>query len=230
MKKFVLACAGIVAASCVLLFSSCIGETGKRVVCKGEVVTREISGLAGFEALMVNGAADLTFVQAEEFSVTVKANAQVFDHIDYKVEDGVLLLQALDNVNIVAEEYDIRVAAPYLASVTVNGAADFDVKGGYRADTDFAVTINGAGDFELRGIVVPGFFVTVNGAGDISADNIDVETLEITINGAGEAELSGKAEHARLSVSGAGEIDARQLVCEDVSVRKSGVATVKLRK
>ena len=220
----------LTAVSCTFVHYNGKGGKGKRVVCGGPVESRSIDGLGDFSAIVVNGSADVDFVQGESSAVMVKANAEVFDYLDFKQEDGVLYLQAKDKLNIVAEEFDIRVTAPSLRSVVINGAADLDIKSGYRSGEDLTMVINGAGDFEIEGLAVPNFSVTVNGAGDISADYMDVESITVAINGAGEADLSGRALKADFSVSGAGAIDARALVCDNVTTHKSGIASIKLRK
>lgn len=220
----------LAAVSCSFVRYNGKGDKGKRVVCGGPVETRSIDGLGVFSSIEVNGSADVDFVQGESCSVMVKANAEVFDYLDFKVEDGVLRLQAKDKWNLVAEEFDIRVTAPCVRNLVVNGAADLDIKSGYRSGEDLTMVINGAGDFEIEGLAVPNFSVTVNGAGDISVDYMDVESITVVINGAGEADLSGRALKADFSVSGAGEIDARALVCDQVTTFKSGLASIKLRK
>ena len=56
-----------------------------------------------------------------------------------------------------------------------------------------------------------------------------MEKLYVSISGAGDADLSGKAGYASLSVSGAGNIDARQLDCPQTERHKSGIASIKTK-
>ena len=218
-------------AACVFPINGLNGVTvnnGKKVTCKGPVITKELD-LSGFDAITVNGSSDMELFQGESFQVLVKANEEVFDYIDYKVEDGILILETKDHVNIRAEEYDITITLPVLKELIVNGAADVDIKKGYAASENLKVQVNGAGDFDLSGIAVPSLSFTLNGAGDIEADGLDVEELSVAVNGAGDIDVSGKAGKASFSVSGAGDIDARGLECESVTTHKSGMASIRLK-
>ena len=175
MKRVVsLIGAAMLCAACVFPINGLNGITvndGKKVTCKGPVITKELD-LSGFDAITVNGSSDMALFQGESFQVLVKANEEVFDYIDYKVEDGVLILETKDLVNIRAEEYDVTITLPVLKELIVNGAADVDIKKGYAASENLNVQVNGAGDFDLSGIAVPSLSFTLNGAGDIEADGL----------------------------------------------------------
>ena len=232
MKRVVsLIGAAMLCAACVFPINGLNGVTvnnGKKVTCKGPVITKELD-LSGFDAITVNGSSDMELFQGESFQVLVKANEEVFNYIDYKVEDGVLILETKDHVNIRAEEYDVTITLPVLKELIVNGAADVDIKKGYAASENLNVQVNGAGDFDLSGIAVPSLSFTLNGAGDIEADGLDVQELSVAVNGAGDIDVSGKAGKASFSVSGAGDIDARGLECESVTTHKSGMASIRLK-
>ena len=218
-------------AACVFPINGLNGITvnnGKKVTCKGPVITKELD-LSGFDAITVNGSSDMELIQGDYFKVLVKANEEVFDYIDYKVEDGVLILATKDNVNIRAEEYDVTITLPTLKELMVNGAADVDLKNGYVSGENLKVSVNGAGDFDLSSIAVPSLSFTLNGAGDIEADGLDVQELIVAVNGAGDIDVSGRADEATFSVSGAGDIDARGLECVKVNTRKSGMASIRLK-
>ena len=231
MKKIAIVLAvALMAVSC--KFVSYTGDVlpGKNsIVCKGEVKTQILSELTGFDAVTVNGHADVAFVQGEQYEVSVKANQEVFDYLNFKVEDGTLVLQSKDKRTIKAETFDVTVTAPVLKKVLVNGASDFEMKD-YTSGENLDVVINGAGDFDLKRIVTPSLAFTVNGAGDIEADSIDVDYLGVDVNGAGDVQVSGKAGKARLKVSGAGDIDVSRLECSDIDTHKSGIASIKLPK
>lgn len=218
---------------CVLLVcSSCINihiGNGKTIRCKGPVVEKTMEGLTGFTAIVVNGSSDLTVSQSDVFSVVVTANEEVFRHLDYRVENGVLIMGTLNNVPIRAEKYDIAVTLPVAESITVNGAADVLLKGSYASDKEMKVSVNGAGDLNFGSLTAPGLILVLNGASDVRAKELDVQTLSVTVNGAGDAVLGGKAASASFSVNGAGDIDARDLECDNITTRKSGVASIRTR-
>jgi len=225
----------VVSALCVLALISCTwnvhlgnGKSGKSITCKGPVVTRSFD-LADFNAIVINGHADLEFAQTNgTFGVSVKASEEVFRHLDYHVENGTLYLDTVDKVNIRADEFDIYISAPTLTSLVVNGAADAKIRSLNQTEK-LDVEVNGAGDFELKNIAVPQLGIEINGAGDLECEGLNVGKLSIDVNGAGDVELAGKAESCILHVSGAGDIDARKLECSDIQTSKAGLASIKTK-
>ena len=228
MKKIVLgALVALVSTSCIYNLHLNLGNKS-RLLCNGPVETRTFD-LTGFNAITVNGSADMEVFQADTFGISVTANNPVFDYLDYKVEDGVLILETKDNVELKAKTFDITIHMPELTVLTVNGAADAELKGGYKSDKDLDVIVNGAGDFEINDIILPRMGIVINGAGDIDAHNIEVGILSVAVHGAGDVNLSGKAANAEFSVSGAGDIDAANLACDNVQTHKSGIASIRLK-
>ena len=233
MKKTIIAVLCTLAAigcTCSFDFNSGDGVTvkGKHVRCKGPVVLEEIE-VTGFDQIVINGSADLKYVQTPgEWGVEVEANQEVFQYLDFHVEDSVLYLETMDHVQIKAEEFNIFIGSPSLKNIVVNGAADASVISIEQED-NLNIAVNGAGDIELQNITVPTLSCEVNGAGDIEATGLKVGHLSININGAGDAELSGRADSATFSVSGAGDIDARGLECPKVEKNKAGLARIRTR-
>lgn len=228
MKKVVSALCALALISCTWNVNLGNGKNGKSVTCKGPVVTKSFD-LTNFNAIVINGHADLEFAQTNgTFGVSVKANEEVFQHLDYHVENGTLYLDAVNKVNIRADEFDVYINAPTLTSLVVNGAADAKILSLNQTEK-LDVEVNGAGDFELKYVTVPELCVEINGAGDLECEGLNVGKLSIDVNGAGDVELAGKAENCQLHVSGAGAIDARRLECSDIQTSKAGLASIKTK-
>lgn len=227
MKKI----AKLAAVLCVMVLSAActfhVNNGGKNVRCKGPVADKMFD-LKDFDSIEISGASNIRLLQGESFLVTVNANEEVFDHLNYRVEDGVLILGTIDNVTIMAEKYEVTVALPVLKSFVVNGAADADMKG-YTASENLSIVINGAGDMDFSSLTLPEVSIVVNGAGDINLDNVHLDVLKIEVNGAGDAKVSGKAGRAVFSVSGVGGINAKELECEDIETHKSGIASIRTK-
>lgn len=226
MKRILLALM-VLAASCSCTFNINVGN-GKRVVCKGPEVEQSLD-LKDFSSICINGSSDLFLSQADSFCVKIKANEEVFQYLNFHVEDGTLVLENKDNVQIVAKTFKVYVSLPCLENLIVNGSADAQLNN-YRSDKELTVKVNGAGDFDLSHISVPAFSVTVNGAGDLEVEDIQTNTVSISVNGAGDVTLSGKTDTANLSVSGAGDIDASELEAREWNTRKTGIASIKTSK
>ncbi len=225
MKKYLIAL--LAAALCSCTFN--VNTSGKIVRCKGPIQVKTLEEITGFNSIVVQGAADLFLIQQAECEVTVRANEEVFQYLDYQVVDGTLYIQNKDRVNITADTYDITIGLPSLTAITVNGAADVKWKSPYTSEKDMAIKVNGAGDLELGGVSVPALSIVVNGAGDVDAASLDVDTLAITVNGAGDVLVSGVSDTAFFKVNGAGMVDARNLDCEAVETKRAGVAVIRLK-
>ena len=201
---------------------------GKTVRCNGPVVDKMFDDLKDFQEIVINGSSDIKLMQGERFLVTVHANEEVYQHLNYFVQDGVLHLETIDNVTIVAEENEVTVALPVLKSITVNGAADADMNG-YTYSEGLSIEVNGAGDMDFNFIQVPELSINVNGAGDIDLKSIEVDKLKVDVHGAGDILVSGKAGKAVFSVSGVGDIKAQDLDCDNIETHKSGMASIKTK-
>ena len=221
-------------AATMLLCSSCFhvntNWTGSKNAIKGEgpVITKSFD-LKDFDAIQVNGQADLVFIQDDAFEVTLRTQENIFDYVDYRVEGTTLILELKDKQTAHAEDYDVTVKAPVLKKLEVNGAGDVKIPAGMTSEDVFKVEVNGAGDLDFTKIKCKDLIVRANGAADINAMGIDVESVDIEVNGAGDVELSGKAGKADLNVNGAGDINATGLtVAGEVKKRASGIARIRI--
>jgi len=224
MKKIAsFALATVLLASC--QFVSYTGHSQNAYKAKGPVETKAMD-LKDFNAITINGHADILFTQGPEFGVEVTTHADAFEKLDYYVQGSTLVLQTKDKVQLRSQTLDVVITAPTLTAVEVNGAADLKL-GGYESDQPLKIEVNGAGDMNLNGVTVPALSIEVNGAGDIDVLGLDAAKLSLDVNGAGDAKVSGKAGEADIQISGAGDIDVRGLQCENLNTRKSGLGKIK---
>lgn len=228
MKKFLSALCAIALISCTCNVHLGNGKNGKTVTCKGPVITKTFD-LADFNAIEINGQADLEFTQTTgSYGVSVEANEEVFQHLNYRVVNGTLILETINKVSIRADKYEIYISAPKLSGIEVNGAIDGKILS-LNQEEKFELEVNGAADLELNKVSVPQFKIEINGAGDLDCKDLNVSALDIEVNGAGDVKLAGKAESCKLDVSGAGDIDARKLDCEQFETHKAGLASIKTK-
>lgn len=231
MKQILsLAAAALLCASCFHVNSNFKGTVGGKDAIKGEgpVVSKTFEDLKDFDAIEINGQADVTFTQSAAYEVTLHTQENILDYVDYHLEGTTLVIQLKDRRTARAEKYDLVIQAPDLRKIEVNGAADLKMPAGLRTEGDLAVEVNGAGDLDFAGIRCNSLKMTANGAADITASALDVQSLKVEVNGAGDVKLDGQAGDASLSVNGAGDIDARNLkVAGKVSKHASGLAKIR---
>lgn len=106
-------------------------------------------------------------------------------------------------------------------------AIDDSGTGGTRAEGDLAglsaVSSSGTGPVTLAGHLPDLDDVDVSGAGDVQVSGIaSVAPFVVDASGVGRVVLSGTGTEVGLSVSGAGAVDARDLVVRDATVDVSG--------
>ncbi len=195
MKKIIyLAFTALLCVSCFQVNPVFKGDKHANVVVKDEsaAITKSFD-FKDFDAICINGYADITFTQSDNWEVTLRTRESVLDHLDYKVEDGVLFIQTKKHrtIRVGKVEYDLTIQAPNLRRIEMNGAGDFELPAGLHTEGDLEIEVNGAGDIECK---------------DITCNKLSVE-----INGLGDVYVSGKAEEAIFDVSGAGDIDASDL-------------------
>jgi hypothetical protein len=225
MKKVILAFAAL-AVLCSCNFSMNLGNA-KRIICRGDVEKRPFD-LTDFEKIVLNGAADLKYSTDETYSVVVEANAEVFQHLNYRVEEGVLILETKYKVQPIAETFDIYVSSPVLQKLTINGASEASVSR-IESEQDLIIGVNGSAQCELKDINVPSLTFTVNGAGELDATRLQVGKLYVNVNGAGDVKIAGSADYASFSVAGAGDIDARELDCARIDRSTAGAARIRTK-
>ena len=206
------------------------GRKASRKPIKGEgAVVSKSFDLKDFDQIVINGHADVSFTQSDEYEVTVQTQENILEWLDYKVEGTTLVIEAKDKREIRAEKYDLVIQAPALKKLVVNGASDFNV-GSLRSEEDLDIEINGAGDLDFDRIQCSSLTLEVNGAADANLTSISVlKDLKVEVNGAGDVKVTGNAQSASFSVNGAGDIDATGLkVAGEVSKHTSGLASIKL--
>ena len=227
-------------AATVLLCSSCFHVNsnykgpftlGGKDAIKGEgsVITKSFDDLTGFDAIEINGHADVQFNQSSVYEVTVKTQENILEWLDYKVDGTTLIIETKEHREIRAERYDLVIQAPSLKKLVVNGASDFEIPN-LRTEDDLDIEINGAGDLSFDRVLCNSMTLQVNGAADADLTSISVlKDLKIEVNGAGDVNVTGNAQNVSLSVNGAGDIDATGLkVSGKVSKHASGIASIKM--
>ncbi len=225
-------------AATVLLCSSCFHVNsnykgsffGGKDAIKGEgpVISKSFD-LKDFDRIVINGQADAVFTQSDTYELTLRAQENVFDYVDYRVEGTTLILELKDKRSVRSTEFEVTLKAPALKGLEINGAADFDIPAGLKSDDDLQIEVNGAGDLTFNGVRCNNLSIQANGAADVDLTAIDVQNLKVDVNGAGDVNVEGNAADANLSVNGAGDIDASGLkVAGKVSKHAAGLASIKI--
>ena len=170
-------------AATVLLCSSCFHVNtnwtgGGKNAIKGEgpVITKSFD-LKDFDRIVINGQADATFTQSDTYEVTLRAQENVFDYVDYRVEGTTLA--DFDIPAGLKSDDDLQ--------IEVNGAGDLTFNA-VRCN-NLTIQANGAADVDLTDINVQKLKVDVNGAGDVIVEG-NAADADLSVNGAGDIDAT----------------------------------------
>lgn len=176
----------------------------------GEVVS-ETRSLPAFSRLGVDGFADVTLVQGTTEAITIEAPAKQLPNVRTEVRDGTLTITSEDPRGFLGSMFG---GGPRAAKVTVT----FRALDGVRAA--------GAVKLKANGIKADALAVNVSGAASLAIAGLDAKELAVSGSGAMKAELAGRAGEQKVSISGAGEYRAPNLLTDSARVSVSGAGKV----
>lgn len=85
-----------------------------------------------------------------------------------------------------------------------------------------AFSMRGSGDVEIDRVEGESFEASLAGSGELSIAEMRVDRAEFTLAGSGSVEAAGRAGDTRVSITGSGEIDARDLTSGTAWVSMAG--------
>jgi hypothetical protein len=166
-----------------------------------------------FRRIEVAGTADVTLLAGPREHVSAETPARGLS-IDLKVRG--------DTLDIVV--HDRR---RWWTSLGGGGARSARVYVTYR-ELD-SIVLSGAVKLSGSGIATPQLQLVAAGGSSVRLDGLKTRLLRVSGAGALKAALSGEATEQDISISGAGEYIAHELVSERASVSVSGVGRVRVR-
>ena len=177
--------AGTIATSgCLLGLASVEGS--------GEIVTLR-PDLTGFTEVSASHGARAHIARGDDYSVVVRIDDNLQDHLRIVVEDGRLHIGMTSLLNISNRSFEVDVTMPDLTAVTASGGARATLDG---FDVEHAMEARVSGGARLTG-------------------TLGADSLSMTTSGGARADLSGSAEsvtlrggsRANLSTFDAGSVD-----------------------
>jgi hypothetical protein len=165
--------------------------------------------LQPFRQVWLEGDADVTFVQGESEAIAIDAGGRSIVHA--AVEDNVLLISA----------GDVRRWWSFIF-------------GGMRRPPRIVVTFRSLDAVRASGTVrlvadklrTDALSLRFSGAAKVQIGALEAKTLAINGSGAFKAEIAGRVDEQRISISGAGDYHALDLVSDRASITVSGAGRV----
>jgi hypothetical protein len=173
------------------------------LIGSGNVVTEEFD-LSGFDQVEVSSAFDVRISQADQFSVVVRVDEKLEEHLRVQVAGGALEVGLAPNLSILGTATrEVEITMPELVRVELSGATQGTISG-FESNVDLSVEVSGASKLN----------------GDIRAGDANFE-----VSGASTVDLSGSGGALVLNASGASTADLSDFAVNDANVEASGAST-----
>jgi hypothetical protein len=170
----------------------------------GEVKT-QIRNVSGFSGINISGGFNVEIKQGNTESVTLETDENLLDNIKTEVRNGVLHIH---------NSKGMSTSKGLMVYLTLKELNKVDVSGGVKVTGSSTFTTHTL-DIDLSG-------------GSKAYLALDVKYLKADMSGASRLTLTGKAETATLELSGASNVEAKELEAINAKVRASGASKVKI--
>ena len=165
----------------------------------GEIVTLR-PDLTGFTEVSASHGARAHIARGDDYSVVVRIDDNLQDHLRIVVEDGRLHIGMTSFLNIRNHSFEVDVTMPDLTAVAASGGARATLDG---FDVEHAMEARVSGGARLTG-------------------TLGADSLSMTTSGGARAELSGSADSVTLRGSGGSRANLSTFDAGSVEVSLSG--------
>ena len=156
--------------------------------------------LSTFRGVHVKRKARVFIEQGEEQRVRVEAQDNVFEELDLRVRNDILVID-LDRCFFDLDMDVFLTMTEPISDLIISGSGRIEGEGQLLAADRLSIDISGSGDIRA---------------------NLDAEDIETQISGSGDLRLSGIARDHEISISGSGDLRAFDLDTRSTDIRISG--------
>lgn len=180
------------------------------VAIKGNgVLKKETREVGSFSGITSSGSWDVMIAYGNSTSIEVEGDENLLEYIETKVEGGKLQIKAKKNGNLRSKnKITIYVSMTKMTSLALSGSGDMIGKGKFNYDA----TTN----------------VMVSGSGSIKVEFDRFTKVDASVSGSGNVVLKGSSQEVETRISGSGNIDCNEVVCDEAAARISGSGNIKL--
>jgi hypothetical protein len=196
----------VTVAFLLLILSSAVAQTSKKMVVDGAAQDRKLSG---FTSINVSNAFDVYISQGNQDAVGVSASDEsATNNIKTYISGGVLYLSFNQKSwgSWKNNKLKAYITVKDLQKLTVSGACNVSF---------------------VDPIISDKLLVSISGASDIKGP-VKVNSLKVGASGASNISLSGTATETDFNISGACSVKSLDLVTDNCAVVASGASSVKL--
>lgn len=194
---------------CLPVISCAQWDSRDKIKGNGKMETKNIT-TGNYDSVRVSGFFDVELVSGDEGKITVKAEENLIEHIEVKLDGSTLKIAVEKGYSLAPSHgHDVKITVPFesLSEVSLAGSGDVATKNPIKA-SEFKTTLSGSGDLKL----------------EINAKEV---TGEVT--GSGDMTLKGKADTFKCSVVGSGDLNASGLESDNAYAKVTGSGDCKVK-
>ena len=209
-----------------LMFASCRGIFGKRIIGDGNIKT-ETRSPGQFDGVDVSGSIDLYVMTDSNRSVKIEADQNLLEYIEVFTKADKLIVRNRNGFNLrPSRDIKVYVSSPVYRTLELSGACDIYSQNQLASNDEISLDMSGSCDGKLD-LKAPKITTDLSGACNIE---IKGETKDFTAGGSGSVGFKCfnlLAENVNVDISGAGDAEVYASTKLDVDV--SGAAGVKYK-
>lgn len=206
---------------------TCDGDPSGRAIFGSGAITSYRFQLAGFDALRVDGTFNVSARQSSSSRVVVHADDNLRDHLDVRVEQGVLIL-GLKPGSYCNISLEAQILLPQLLEVTANGSSHVRFAG----FSNKRISLHASGVSRISGRDGRADSVRITGVGSATVDLLRsrIREGELAVDGASEVALTLDEDGGKLRgrITGVSMLDyCGRLLNDELTVE--GVSSIRRR-
>ena len=200
------------------LFVDCIDGNGD--------LETEVRDAVPFTAIANETSFHVTYIQGDEYTITVEAESNILPYIETKIRAGALEISTIRSSHCLnyTRHPVITVTAPVISEIVSAGSGDF--LSGDLSGTSVRIVSSGSGDITAGTLTGSEVSLVMSGSGNVMTDDIAATTMKATLSGSGDLTMTGEAVSSRYVVSGSGSVFSRYFATEAATVTMSGSGSV----
>ncbi|MFK7113319.1 head GIN domain-containing protein [Flavobacterium oreochromis] len=197
----------IVTAIMALIFSSCnLNINGKTIKGNGKIIKKE-RALTGFSKISISQDLECEVTQGPIFKVSVEADENLHEEILTEIVDGNRLKISCKNGNYInIQSKKVHITLPIIEELEASSSSELRTRGVIKSNDIRLIT---------------------NSAADLTA-TIESEKIAIDASSSSNIVISGKAIKLSIESSSSSDIDAHNLLANNIVVNSSSSSEIKI--
>ena len=175
--------------SLVLTAGSCL--QGKHVVGSKNYISQEVKA-DHFNEIKLLGSANISYHQDTRSHVEIHGSDNIIPLVETYVDGNTLMIKFKKNVSIWKGKLEIKVFAPELNKLSINGSGNIKLINGIQTSKDIEFHINGSGNIQAADLEAENTDASISGSGNISC--YASQKLVARVKGSGDIAYKGNPQ------------------------------------